>query len=173
MNIKKILYTCALIFTFGASGLSFAGDKIDKINADDFIDEVSAKGVAEIESATLALEKSTSTDIKAFAQKMITAHAASNVELAAIASRKNLEVADEAELTAKAKKVILEFRDGQSFDKAYADNQVEIHKSVIELYQRAAVSADVEIATYAKQNLPKLEEHLKKAKELAAAHDKK
>lgn len=170
MNIKKAFYTSVIVFIFGAaSGLTFAADKID---ADDFVDEVSAKGVAEIESAKLALEKSTSIDVKSFAQKMITDHSATNLELAGIASRKNLEVSNEAELINKAKKFVLEQRDGESFDRAYAKNQVEAHKDTIELYQRAAVSDDAEIALYAKKTLPTLQQHLNLAKELAAAHDK-
>jgi putative membrane protein len=173
MNIKKIVYSTALIFAFGASSLTFAADKSDKIDADDFVDEVSAKGIAEVESAKLALEKSTSTDIKAFARKMITDHSATNVELAGIASRKKLDIADDAELGAKAKEFILKHRDGESFDEAYADNQVEAHKDTIELFQRAAVSDDADIAAFAKKTLPTLEHHLKQAKELAAAHDDK
>lgn len=170
MNMKKIFYTGALVFTFGASSLTFA---LDKINADDFVDEVSAKGIAEVENAKLALEKSTSTDIKAFAKKMITDHSKANIELAGIASRKNLDVADDAELSAKAKTLILELRDGQSFDEAYANNQVEAHKTVIELLERAAISNDADLAAFAKENLPTLQKHLKEAKELAAAHDGK
>ena len=168
MDIKKVLYTLAVIFAFGACSITLAADKID---ADDFVDEASAQSIAEVENAKLALDKSTSTDIKAFARKMITDHSAANVELAGIASRKNLDVSDEAELTDKAKGFILEQRDGESFDEAYVNNQVEAHKDAIELFQRAAASDDAEIALFAKQTLPKLQRHLKEARELAAAHD--
>ncbi|MDF3012140.1 MAG: hypothetical protein K0Q78_344, partial [Cellvibrio sp.] len=91
--------------------------------------------------------------------------------LAGIASRKKLEVSDEAELATKAKKFVLEQRDGESFDEAYANNQVKAHEETIELFQQAAVSDDAEIAAFAKETLPKLQHHLKMAKELAAAHD--
>lgn len=169
MTIKKLLTNSALVCIFGAtSSLVFAADKID---ADDFVEEVSAKGVAEVEGAKLALEKSTSPDVQAFAQKMISDHTAANMELAGIASRKNLEVSDEAELTTKAKKFVLEQRDGQSFDEAYANNQVEAHKDTIELFQQAAVSDDAEIAAFAKQTLPKLKHHLQMAETLAAKYD--
>lgn len=169
MNVKKMLSTSALVCIFGAtSSLAFA---VDKIDADDFVDEASAKGIAEVESAKLALEKSTSTDVKSFAQKMITDHTSANMQLAGIASRKKLEVADEAELATKAKKFVLEQRDGESFDEAYANNQVTAHEETIELFQQAAVSDDAEIAAFAKETLPKLQHHLKMAKELAAAHD--
>ena len=168
MDIKKSLYSSALIFAFAASSITFATDEID---ADDFVEEVSAQSIAEVENAKVALEKSTSTAIKAFARKMITDHSATNMELASIASRKNLDVSDEAELSDKAKKFILEQRDGESFDEAYTNNQVKSHQNTIELFQRAAASSDAEIALFAKQNLPKLQRHLKEARELAAEHD--
>lgn len=169
MNIQKLISAATFACVFGAaSSFAIAADKID---ADDFVDEVSAKGIAEIESAKVALKKSTSTDIQAFAQKMITDHSAANTELAGIAARKNLEVADEAEMMNKAKKFILEQREGESFDEAYANNQVNAHKDTIDLFQRAAVSDDAEIAAFARKMLPKLEHHLKMAQELAAAHD--
>lgn len=169
MNMKKLFSTSAVVCIFGAaSSLAFA---VDKIDAEDFVEEVSAKGIAEVEAAKLALEKSSSTDVKLFAQKIITEHSAANMELAGIVTRKNLDVSDEAELTTKAKKFVLEQRDGESFDEAYANNQVDAHEDTIELFQRAAVSDDAEIAAFAKQTLPKLKAHLATAKELAATHD--
>lgn len=171
MKLKQFMSTSALVCIFGAtSSLAFA---IDKIDADDFVEEVSAMGVAEVEAAKLALEKSSSIDVKAFAQKIITDHSAVNMELAGIAASKNLEVSDEAEMTTKAKKFVLEQRDGESFDEAYANNQVEAHKDTIELFKRAAMSDDKEVAAFAHQNLPKLEQHLKTAQQLAVVHDKK
>lgn len=170
MTIKKLFARSTLVGLFGlASSLSFAAEKID---ADDFVEEVSAKGIAEVESAKLALEKSKSADVQAFAQKMITDHTSANTELKSIASKKNIEVADEAELATKAKKLILEQRDGESFDEAYANNQVMAHEATIELFEQAAISDDPEIAAFAKQTLPKLQHHLKMAKDLVAAHNK-
>jgi len=169
MNIKNLLTKSALVCVFGAtSSLAFAADKID---ADDFVEEVSAKGIAEVSTAKLALEKSKAADVQAFAQKMISEHTAANMQLAGIAARKNLEVSDEAELTTKAKKFVLEQRDGQSFDEAYANNQVEAHKDTIELFERAAISDDAEIAAFAKQTLPKLKQHLQMANTLAVKYD--
>jgi putative membrane protein len=168
-TIKTLITKGALICVFGAtSSLAFA---LDKIDAEDFVEEASAKGIAEVESAKLALEKSTSADIQAFAKRMISDHTAANRELAGIAARKKLEVEDEAELMNKAKKFILEMRDGESFDEAYANNQVNAHETTIELFKRAAMSDDADIATFAKQTLPKLEQHMTLAKALATAYD--
>lgn len=171
MNMKRMLATGAMICLFGAaSGLAYAADKID---ADDFVEEVSAKGIAEVESAKMAQQKSSSADIKAFAQTMMTDQSAANAELAGIASRKRLEVSNDAEMMNKAKKFMMEQRDGESFDQAYAKNQVEAHEKTIELFQRATISDDVEIAAFATKTLPTLHQHLKMAKALSVAHDKK
>ena len=105
-------------------------------------------------------------------KKIISDHTAANKQLAEIASRKKLEVSTEAELTAKAKKLILEQRDGESFDEAYANNQVSAHEDTIELFNQAVISDDADIAAFAKATLPKLQQHSTHAKELAAVHDK-
>lgn len=164
MNGMKILYTGAFALALGAFASHALAD--DKIDAEDFIDEASAKGIAEIETSKLALEKSSSQDVRNFAQRMIDDHTAANKELAQIARQKNLEVADDAALMAKAKKLILKLRDGESFDVAYANNQVEAHEETIEVFQKAAHSKHPEIKAFADKTLPKLQNHLQMARQL-------
>ncbi|MEE4460647.1 DUF4142 domain-containing protein [Azotobacter chroococcum] len=167
LRIYKAFFAALLLAVFGSL---YAADSMD---ADDFVDEASAKGVAEIESGKLALQKSTSPDIKAFAQQMIDEHTASNQQLAQIATTKKLEVATEAELMSKAKKWILQLRDGESFDEAYANNQVASHENTVELYRKAAQQVeDAELKAFASKSLPTLEQHWEKAKQLAATHKK-
>ena len=153
--------TAALIFAF--AGLVQAADKV---SANDFAEEASAKGIAEIETSKLALEKGSHAEVKKFAQTMIDDHTRANDELKALAEKKNLEVSDDAELMNKAKAMILQVRDGENFDEAYANNQVVAHEQAIELYQQAAASDDTEVSAWAKKTLPKLEHHLEMAKEL-------
>ncbi|WP_044501403.1 DUF4142 domain-containing protein [Pseudomonas saudimassiliensis] len=139
------------------------------VDAEEFLEEASAKGVAEIETARLALEQATSEKVKEFANMMIKDHAAANEKMAELAASKNLEISDEATLMDKAKAMILDARDGESFDAAYANNQVVAHEQTIELFERAARSEDAEIAAFAKKTLPKLKEHLKGAQALVEA----
>lgn len=166
MNTLRTLITsttcaalCALTFTAWAA---------DSITPRNFIDEASAKGIAEIETAKLALDKATSADIKSFAQQMIDDHSAANKALAKLAADQALEVADDAELVSKAKAMILELRDGESFDRAYANNQVVAHEQTIELFRKAVNSEDAQVSAFAKETLPKLEHHLQMAKDLVA-----
>lgn len=139
----------------------------------DFVDEASAKGMAEIEGATIALTKTTSADVKSFAQKMIDDHGEANKELSAIAESKKLEVSSEADLMNKAKAMVLKLRSGESFDEAYANNQVMAHEQTIELFRQAAKEVDDdELKAFANDKLPTLEAHLKMAQDLAAKEKK-
>ncbi|MGM8227736.1 DUF4142 domain-containing protein [Cellvibrio sp. ARAG 10.3] len=140
------------------------------VDAEDFVEEASAKGLAEIETARMALRKGTSPQVKEFAQKMIDDHTAANQELSGIArAKEDWEIADDAELMNKAKAFILRQRDGESFDQAYANNQVVAHEQTIELFREARELRDPELRAFVNKTLPKLETHLRMAKDLAAA----
>ena len=138
------------------------------VDTDDFIEEASAKGIAEIESGKLAVQKSTFPEVKAFAKKMIEDHAAANKDLRALAVKKNVEVADDAELLSKAKAYVLKQRDGESFDAAYVNNQIDAHKAAIKLFKDASSSTDEDVRRLAATSLPKLEHHLHEAEALVA-----
>lgn len=160
-------------FSTGLVGVAFAtlSSLALAMSGADFVDDASAKGMAEIEGATIALTKASSADVKQFAQKMIDDHEKANKELNAIATSKKLEVSSEADLMNKAKAMVLKLRSGESFDQAYANNQVVAHEQTIELFRDAAEKVeDDELKAFAKDKLPTLEAHLKMAKELAAAH---
>ncbi|VVN43202.1 hypothetical protein PS858_01540 [Pseudomonas fluorescens] len=145
----------------------------------DFVDKAAAGGIAEIETSKLALEKSASADIKSFANMMITDHSKANDELAAIAKKNDIEVPDTTTLVKQAKEKILDMRD-ESFDAAYANNQVKAHEETIELFKKEAntvtddqVKGATELKGFAQKMLPGLEKHLEAAKKLQAAHPSK
>lgn len=144
---------------------------IEPIDDDEFVETASAKGHAEIETARMALEDG-SQDLHAFANRMIEDHRAANDELRQIAQREGLEVADDPTLMDRARAMILEVRD-DSFDEAYINNQIEAHEDTIELFRRAAQSETQSIQTFAQQQLPILQEHLRMANELKAQHDRR
>jgi putative membrane protein len=147
--------------------------------SNDFVDNAAAGGIAEIETSRLALEKSSSADIKEFANMMITDHSKANDELAALAKKNDIEVPDTTTLVKQAKEKILEVRD-ESFDAAYANNQVKAHEETIELFKKQAntvtddkVKGATELKGFAQKMLPALEKHLNMAKKLQAAHPNK
>lgn len=165
MKLAKYLSASALTLMMGTASVNVLAD----VDVEDFVENASELNIAEIEAAKLALEKSSSATVKSFAQKMINDHTAANRELRSIASAKKVELEDDAALTDQAKAAILKQRDGESFDEAYANNQVAAHRKAIDFYQKASKSEDAEVRAFAVATLPKLQHHLTEAQALAKA----
>ncbi|MDN4547959.1 MULTISPECIES: DUF4142 domain-containing protein [unclassified Pseudomonas] len=170
LNLRHLALAVALSISMGTA---YAG------TSNDFVDKAAAGSIAEIETSRLALEKSASADVKTFANMMITDHSKANDELAAIAKKNDIEVPDTTTLVKQAKEKILDMRD-ESFDEAYANNQVKAHEDTIELFKKEAntVTDDktkgaTELKGFAQKMLPSLEKHLGMAKKLQAAHPSK
>jgi len=79
----------------------------------------------------------------------------------------------------QAKEKILDMRD-DSFDAAYANNQVKAHEDTIALFKKEAdtvtddqVKGATELKGFAQKMLPALQKHLDLAKKLQAAHPSK
>ncbi|UWF47001.1 DUF4142 domain-containing protein [Pseudomonas sp. N3-W] len=147
--------------------------------SNDFVDNAAAGGISEIETSRLALQKSSSADVKDFANMMITDHSKANDELAAIAQKNDIKVPDSTTLVKQAKEKILDMRD-DSFDAAYANNQVKAHEDTIALFKKEAdtvtddqVKGATELKGFAQKMLPALQKHLDLAKKLQAAHPSK
>ncbi|MFK5736107.1 DUF4142 domain-containing protein [Pseudomonas urmiensis] len=141
-------------------------------SSDDFVDAATEAGIAEVVTGNLAMQKSQNADIKAFAQQMVTDHTKANQQLGDVARKHDISVPDEAALTDKVKKVILEWRD-ESFDKSYINNQVDAHEKAVELFQKEASSSDKpDLKAFASDTLPTLQKHLEHAKQLQAKHGK-
>ncbi len=164
--MDKFFRISALALALALSGQSaFAAS-----DAESFVEDASAKGIAEIEAGKMAEKDGQSAPIKDFAQMMIKDHTTANEKLKTIAQAKKLDISDDAQLMDKAKAMILELRTAKSFDQAYANNQVKAHETTIALFEeQAANGEDAELKAFASQMLPKLKEHLTHAKELAAA----
>lgn len=164
MKTSKYLITSLFTLMLGSSSVYVMAD----VDAEDFVEEASAKNIAEIEAGKLALEKSSEPAVRTFAQEMIKEHSAQNSELRGIATRKKVEMADDATLANQAKAALLKQYDGVSFDVAYANNQVSAHRDAIEYYQDATKSKDTEVRTLAVATLPTLHHHLRKAEALVS-----
>ena len=136
----------------------------------DFINDASAKGMADIEASRLAHQKSESKEVKDFTIVVINDRTTANQHLAKIAKKLDLPVAPREEVVDKAKTLIPQVEDGESFDSAYAASQVQTTERAIEQLQEEARTTDVpELKAFAEETLPKLEQHLQMAKTLLAS----
>jgi putative membrane protein len=163
LKFAKTFFSIALLMAFS---LLCAKTMAIGVDADDFIEEASAKGIAVIELGKVAVQKSSLPEVKAFAKKMIEDHSTLNKDLRALASKKNMEMADDAKLMAKAKNYMLRQREGESFDASYINNQIDAHKETIKLFQDASSSTDEDVRRFAATSLPRLEQHLSDAEAL-------
>lgn len=165
----SLLRLTSLVLLLGAS---LAGP-VNAGTPAQFIDTASASGIAEIETSRLAIQKTTSTDINSFAVEMIKDHTDANRDLKAIAAHHNLPMAPEAEILDRARKLMLQVQEGESFDIAYVANQIKAHEDAIQLFKdEAEHSASPELKAFAIQTLPKLQMHLDMARKLEMTHHK-
>jgi putative membrane protein len=152
--------------------LGFGAWQVMADEAGDFVDKASAKGIAEIETAHIALEKSQSQEVRDYAQRMIDDHTAANRELSQLAQAQGMEVSDEATLMDKGKAMVLKQRDGGDFDQAYVNNQVMAHEQTIKIFRDYIQEGEnAELKRFAQSTLPKLQEHLEMAKELQRQYE--
>ncbi|WP_339521480.1 DUF4142 domain-containing protein [Pseudomonas sp. EL_65y_Pfl2_R96] len=135
----------------------------------DFVNEASAKGMADIEASRLAHQKTESKAVKDYTIVVINDRTTANQHLAKIAKQLDLPVAPREEVVDKAKTLIPEMKDDASFDQAYVDSQVKTTQEAIEQLQQQAQTTDVpQIKAFAEETLPKLQNHLQMARALQA-----
>ncbi|MFJ2363940.1 DUF4142 domain-containing protein [Pseudomonas sp. NPDC087697] len=136
----------------------------------EFINDASAKGMADIEASRQAHQKTESKEVKDYTIAVINDRTTANQHLAKIAKKLDLPVAPRDEVASKAKALIPEVKDGDSFDAAFAASQVQTTQEAIEQLKQEAQTTEVpEIKAFAAETLPKLENHLKMAKALQAS----
>lgn len=168
MKLTKVKFTQTFfsVLLLCAVNLLCVNAMAASVDAGDFIEHASAQNLAEIELGKLALQKSEFAEVKTFARKMIEDHSSANKDLRELASKKNLQLADETELLAKAKNAVLTQREGESFDTSYINNQIDAHKANIKLFQAASSSPDEDVRRLAATSLPKMQQHLRDAEAL-------
>lgn len=136
-------------------------------------------GDLDIKAAQLALEKSKSETVRAFANDMVRDHKAVNDK--ALALVKKLNVTPEDNDTSKAlvkqaeeKHTELSKLTGAAFDKAYVDNEVAYHKTVNAALKTTLIpsSSNAELKSLLETGLKIFEGHLQHAEMLAHGNHK-
>jgi len=123
----------------------------------------------EIESSKVALEKSASKDVKAFAQQMIDDHTKAGEKLASVLKGEGMPLPprDLSPKQATAMEM-LKSAEGKEFDAAYVQVQTDAHVGAVSLFKAYAANPDdAALGAFAKETLPTLEKHLEHVKMLA------
>jgi putative membrane protein len=133
----------------------------------------------DIDAGTLAASRSTNSEVKAFAQLMVTDH--TGVNTSAIALAKKLNVTPQDNPTSQSLKAggeknraHLKTLKGTAFDKAYVDQEVAYHQQVIDALDTTLIpsAANGELKALLIKVRPAFVAHLEHAKGLQASMNK-
>ena len=124
-------------------------------------------GMLEARLGDLALTKALSPEVKSFAQAMVTDHGKANEELKNLASKLNISIPETLSTASQEKYDAIAQKDGEDFDRAYAEAMVADHTKTIEnFYVEANKGSESEITDWAEAKVPILEHHLTMAKKM-------
>ena len=134
---------------------------------------VLAANDADIANGKQALSKSKDADVKAFAQLMVTDHGATNDKAKALAGKLSLTPEDnETSNGIKAQqdsvRAMLKDKTGADFNKAYVDNEVSYHETVLGAIDQALIpnAQNAELKQLLTDTRPVVAAHLDHAKQL-------
>jgi putative membrane protein len=126
-----------------------------------FAVEAADGAMMEIQLGNLALKNAMSSEVKNFAQTMISDHGKANDELVTLAASKGISLPTELSDENQKKVNELSSKTGAEFDKAYCDFMIKDHKDDIDKFKKQAEKGnDADIKAWAAEKIPALEQHL-------------
>ena len=146
-------------------GAASRGDK-------EFVQKALEDGATEVELGKLAQSKGSSDAVKKFGQQMEADHSKAGEELKGIAGKVGALPKKEGPKQKAVKD--LSNKSAKRFDHEYAEMMVDMHQKAVKLFRKQADKGEnAELKQFASNTLPKLEEHLKMARDLKKQADKK
>jgi putative membrane protein len=143
------------------------------LNAVDFnfVGQANLGAPFQVDSGRIAETKSPSPAIRSYAHLMVTSHIPVVDALNAILQRKNVTPSNTLLHGAYDAMLFTLYADhGAAFDQNYVNGQVEYQKGNAALFQQEIqYGSDPDLKEFARQTLPKIEDHLQRALKLAAA----
>ncbi|HAZ75669.1 MULTISPECIES: DUF4142 domain-containing protein [unclassified Pseudescherichia] len=133
------------------------------------VKDMAQANINEIAAAKIALNKAKSSDVKAFAQKMVDDHGAALTKVQTVAEQKGVTLPTEPDAMHKAMAANLEKQSGDAFDKMYMENAgTKDHQMVLsKLQSDAKMIKDPDVKALADAHTPVVEQHLKSAQQMS------
>jgi putative membrane protein len=138
---------------------------------DIYVQKAAASDQFEIQSSRIASQKSTSADVKTFAQMMVDDHTKSSEKITAAAKSDGAaQVPTTLDPAHNAQLQSLEKVSGPEFDRLYMDMQVKGHTEALQLHRTYSESGDdAKLKAAATEIVPVVSHHLDEAKRIAGA----
>ncbi len=148
-----------------ASGSSSLQDK-------DFLKEAGQGGNFEVQAGQLAMQKSSSDDVKQFGQMMVTDHTKLNDQMKPIAVQAGVKPATGLSGKDKKEMKMLSGLSGDAFDKEYIQTMMKDHVADQKAFKTEATNGQIPaVKDAATQGGTVIDSHLEKIKGIAQAHN--
>jgi putative membrane protein len=166
--MKLLSKLMAILVVAGMATGTGAGEKGERPLDKEFLVKVASCNNAEIEVGKLADKRSKSADVKDFANMLVKHHKAAYDKLGDLIKNRKIGVAAGLEKETRDEIKRLSKLEGNEFDRAFLDHMIREHKKAVSIFENQAKNGqEADIRDYAKELLPDLRMHLKKAEELA------
>lgn len=133
------------------------------LSSQEYVRQAAMGDMYEIEAARIALDKSHTTEVRDFAQRMIRDHSDATEKIKAALGRSGLAIMPPATLDPEHQAKLDALRDdtGDAFDRGYLDQQVAAHEMALQLHRTYAAKGDnAELKAVADAIAPTVSGHL-------------
>ena len=157
-SLKAVLVSSLL------AAAAFAADPKDDHK---FVEEAAGGGLAEVRLGQLAVDRSTDSSVRDFAQMMITDHSKANDELKGLVEGRAVTVPADLPQAEQKTWDDLNKLSADKFDKEYVNLMVDDHKKDVKLFEKEAKHGDdATLKAWAARTLPTLQHNLEMAQSL-------
>jgi putative membrane protein len=132
-----------------------------------FINAAGPSDQFEIQTSQIALEKSRSPAVRAYAQHMVDEHTKTTQQLTTLAASKGAPLSQGLDPTQDRLLAAMRTAGPGSFDRTYLNGQVTGHTATVAAYNDEINGGqDADVKAFAQQNLPSVQQHLADARRL-------
>jgi putative membrane protein len=158
-------FVAAAVLVLQASGAG--AQQATPMSDQEFVREVAAGNMAEVELGQLASQRASRDAVKQFGQRMVTDHGRASQELSDLARQKGWNVPQSLDAKHQALRDRLASLSGPEFDRAYMDEMVRDHNKDVATFEAYAPRAsDAELKAWIEKTLPTLREHRAMAQQI-------
>ena len=158
MNALKIGLTVAFLTASPLAAMAQQANAGGSV--DEFAKTATQSSLTEVLMSAMALQKTSDMRVSEHAWTMLDHHSRAIGDLADVLDADDAALPSEPSAEQTAMLDEMRALDGQAFDTAYLEHQVEAHESSIQNFQTGTELSEEMVANYAKATLPILRAHL-------------
>lgn len=133
-----------------------------------FMARAAASGHAEVEAGRLAIAQAADPDVRSYGRMLVDDHQRADSRLVRIAHDHGINLPTGPSAQQRRELQRLHREQGDGFDAAFLQRMIVDHRQAVRLFQREAQHGHADVQAFARQVLPTLREHLRRAESMHA-----